>query len=124
MLSRLAVGVERQFLAHLLDPELDAAAMARRYAALTRSVPPETAIVLPHLCKPNRRAIVPSAGIATTIASAPESWHGCSADCQSAPSVAQASHSVTLAGTSSASPNNASSSTTATAADYSGGNWI
>lgn len=49
VLSQLAVVVERQFLANFLDPELDEAEMAKRYAAITRSVTPEFAFVLQHL---------------------------------------------------------------------------
>ena len=48
-LSQLAVVVERQFLATYLDPSLDEAEMAQRYAAITRATTPEFAFVLQHL---------------------------------------------------------------------------
>jgi adenylate cyclase len=48
-LSQLAVVVERQFLATYLDPTLDEAEMAQRYAAITRATTPEFAFVLQHL---------------------------------------------------------------------------
>ncbi len=48
-LSQLAVVVERQFLATYLDPTLDEAEMAKRYAAITRATTPEFAFVLQHL---------------------------------------------------------------------------
>jgi adenylate cyclase len=48
-LSQLAVAVERQFLATYLDPSLDEAEMAKRYAAITRATTPEFAFVLQHL---------------------------------------------------------------------------
>jgi adenylate cyclase len=48
-LSQLAVAVERQFLATYLDPSLDEAEMAQRYAAITRATTPEFAFVLQHL---------------------------------------------------------------------------
>lgn len=48
-LSQLAVAVERQFLTTYLDPSLDEAEMAQRYAALTRATAPEFAFVLQHL---------------------------------------------------------------------------
>lgn len=48
-LSQLAVVVERQFLATYLEPALDEAEMAKRYAAITRATTPEFAFVLQHL---------------------------------------------------------------------------
>lgn len=48
-LSQLAVVVERQFLATYVDPSLDEAEMAKRYAAITRATTPEFAFVLQHL---------------------------------------------------------------------------
>jgi adenylate cyclase len=48
-LSQLAVTVERQFLQTYLDPNLDEAEMAKRYAAITRATTPEFAFVLQHL---------------------------------------------------------------------------
>ena len=48
-LSQLAAVVERQFLATYLDPTLDEAEMAKRYAAITRATTPEFAFVLQHL---------------------------------------------------------------------------
>ncbi|MGK2878522.1 MAG: adenylate/guanylate cyclase domain-containing protein [Solirubrobacterales bacterium] len=48
-LSQLAAVVERQFLATFLDPSLDEAEMARRYAAIARATTPEFAFVLQHL---------------------------------------------------------------------------
>jgi adenylate cyclase len=48
-LSQLAAAVERQFLATYLDPNLDEAEMAKRYAAITRATTPEFAFVLQHL---------------------------------------------------------------------------
>jgi adenylate cyclase len=48
-LSQLAAVVERQFLATYLDPSLDEAEMAKRYAAITRATTPEFAFVLQHL---------------------------------------------------------------------------
>jgi adenylate cyclase len=48
-LSQLALVVERQFLATYLDPTLDEAEMAKRYAAIVRATTPEFAFVLQHL---------------------------------------------------------------------------
>lgn len=49
VLAQLAISVERQFLATYMDPDLDEAEMAKRYAALTRATTPEFAFVLQHL---------------------------------------------------------------------------